>query len=41
MIQPANVTLMVSDFERAITFYRDTLGLELGARYGATGRVAT
>jgi catechol 2,3-dioxygenase-like lactoylglutathione lyase family enzyme len=34
MYTSANVTLMVSDFNRAISFYTDTLGLGLKARYG-------
>ena len=34
MITSANVTLMVSDFDRAVRFYTDTLGLTLKARYG-------
>jgi catechol 2,3-dioxygenase-like lactoylglutathione lyase family enzyme len=34
VITSANVTLMVSDFNRAVSFYTDTLGLTLKARYG-------
>ena len=34
MYTAANVTLMVSDFNRAVSFYTDTLGLTLKARYG-------
>jgi catechol 2,3-dioxygenase-like lactoylglutathione lyase family enzyme len=34
VIEAGNVTLMVSDFERAVAFYVDVLGLQLGARYG-------
>ena len=30
----ANVTIMVSDLDRAITFYTDVLGMELKGRYG-------
>jgi catechol 2,3-dioxygenase-like lactoylglutathione lyase family enzyme len=34
MYTSANVTLMVSDFNRAVSFYTDTLGLRLKTRYG-------
>jgi catechol 2,3-dioxygenase-like lactoylglutathione lyase family enzyme len=34
MYKGGNVTLMVSDFERAVTFYTQTLGLDAGVRYG-------
>ena len=34
MYTAANVTLMVADFNRAVSFYTDTLGLTLKARYG-------
>ncbi|MBV9579369.1 MAG: VOC family protein [Chloroflexi bacterium] len=34
MYTSGNVTLMVSDFNRAVSFYTDTLGLTLKARYG-------
>jgi len=34
MYTAGNVTLMVSDFNRAVSFYTDTLGLTLKARYG-------
>jgi len=34
MIKEANVTLIVSDMERAVQFYVDKLGLKLKARYG-------
>jgi len=34
MYEGGNVTLMVSDFNRAVSFYTDTLGLTLKARYG-------
>jgi catechol 2,3-dioxygenase-like lactoylglutathione lyase family enzyme len=34
VITSANVTLMVSDFSRAVSFYTDTLGLTLKTRYG-------
>jgi len=34
VITSANVTLMVSDFNRSVSFYTDTLGLTLKARYG-------
>jgi len=34
MITSANVTLMVSDFNRSINFYTEALGLTLKARYG-------
>jgi catechol 2,3-dioxygenase-like lactoylglutathione lyase family enzyme len=34
MIKEANVTLMVSDMERAVRFYTDSLGLKLKTRYG-------
>jgi catechol 2,3-dioxygenase-like lactoylglutathione lyase family enzyme len=30
----ANVTVMVSNMDRAIKFYTETLGLKLGKRYG-------
>jgi catechol 2,3-dioxygenase-like lactoylglutathione lyase family enzyme len=35
MYTGGNLTIMVSDFERAIGFYTDTLGLKLRARYGS------
>jgi catechol 2,3-dioxygenase-like lactoylglutathione lyase family enzyme len=34
MFKNANVTIMVADLERAVRFYRDTLGLELAFRAG-------
>jgi catechol 2,3-dioxygenase-like lactoylglutathione lyase family enzyme len=34
MYTAGNVTLMVSDFNRAISFYTDTLGLTLKTRHG-------
>ena len=34
MFSGCNVTLMVSDFNRAVSFYTDTLGLTLKSRYG-------
>jgi catechol 2,3-dioxygenase-like lactoylglutathione lyase family enzyme len=34
MYTSANVTLMVADFNRAVGFYTDTLGLRLKVRYG-------
>lgn len=34
MFKKGNVTLMVSDFERAVTFYTQTLALPLTERYG-------
>jgi catechol 2,3-dioxygenase-like lactoylglutathione lyase family enzyme len=34
MYTAGNVTLMVADFNRAVSFYTDTLGLTLQARYG-------
>ena len=34
MIEEANVTLMVRDIEKSISFYRDVLGLKLKAKYG-------
>jgi catechol 2,3-dioxygenase-like lactoylglutathione lyase family enzyme len=34
MFKEANVTVMVSDMDRAVAFYRDTLGLTPGRRYG-------
>src|SRR5262249_24349996 len=34
MFQAGNVTVMVSDMERAVRFYAETLGLALTARYG-------
>jgi catechol 2,3-dioxygenase-like lactoylglutathione lyase family enzyme len=34
MYTAGNVTLMVADFNRAVSFYTDTLGLPLKARYG-------
>jgi catechol 2,3-dioxygenase-like lactoylglutathione lyase family enzyme len=34
MLKNGNVTLMVSDVERAVRFYRDTLGLALTFRAG-------
>ncbi|MHC4579517.1 MAG: VOC family protein [Planctomycetota bacterium] len=34
MFQSGNVTVMVSDFERAVRFYTETLGLELRFRSG-------
>lgn len=34
MLKKANVTLMVSDFERALSFYTHTLGFPLKERYG-------
>src|SRR6266487_1523604 len=34
MYTSANVTLMVSDFNRALSFYADILGLRLKVRYG-------
>jgi len=34
MFSEANVTVMVSEMERAVQFYTVTLGLELKARYG-------
>jgi catechol 2,3-dioxygenase-like lactoylglutathione lyase family enzyme len=33
-IKEANVTVMVSDMKRAISFYVDVVGLELKANYG-------
>ena len=39
MITGGNVTVLVSDFERAIGFYVDSLGLVLEARFG--GEYAT
>ena len=35
IILEANVTIMVSDVDRAVHFYRDVLGLELTERYGS------
>ena len=34
MYTSANVTLMVSDFNRAVSFYTDTLALKLKVRHG-------
>jgi catechol 2,3-dioxygenase-like lactoylglutathione lyase family enzyme len=34
MITNANLTILVSDMNRAITFYAETLGLERGPQYG-------
>ena len=34
MYTSANITLMVSDFNRAISFYTDVVGLTLKVRYG-------
>ena len=34
MIKDANVTVMVSDMEKAVQFYTNTLGLKLKSRYG-------
>ncbi len=34
MIQEGNVTVMVSDLERAIRFYTEALGLKLKWRWG-------
>lgn len=34
MIKEANVTVMVTDMERAVKFYVGTLGLELKAQWG-------
>lgn len=34
MIQSGNVTVMVSDFDRAVRFYTETLGLDLRLRSG-------
>ena len=34
MIKETNVTLMVSDMERSVRFYSNTLGLKVKARYG-------
>lgn len=34
MYKSGNVTLMVSDFERSLTFYTQTLGLHQDERYG-------
>jgi catechol 2,3-dioxygenase-like lactoylglutathione lyase family enzyme len=34
MFTTANVTLLVSDMDRAIAFYRDVLGLPMGERFG-------
>jgi len=34
MIKEANVTLMVTDIDRAVHFYVETLGLKLRNRYG-------
>ena len=34
MISGGNATVMVSDFERAVTFYTKTLGLKLASRFG-------
>lgn len=34
MYTGGNVTLMVANFDRAISFYTDTLGLKLKVRYG-------
>jgi catechol 2,3-dioxygenase-like lactoylglutathione lyase family enzyme len=34
MIKEANVTLIVSNVERAVRFYTETLGLKVKARYG-------
>lgn len=33
MIRYANLTLMVSDFDRSVRFYTETLGLKLKSRY--------
>ena len=35
MIKEANVTIMVSDMNKAVDFYTKTLGLKLKARYGS------
>ena len=34
MIQGGNATIYVSDMDRAVTFYTETLGLKLKDRYG-------
>jgi catechol 2,3-dioxygenase-like lactoylglutathione lyase family enzyme len=34
MFKDANVTVMVSDMDRAVKFYVETLGLKLKSRYG-------
>jgi catechol 2,3-dioxygenase-like lactoylglutathione lyase family enzyme len=34
MFKSANVTVMVTDLQRAVLFYTGTLGLELKAQYG-------
>ena len=35
MFKTANVTLLVSDMDRAIAFYRDVLGMKLLGNYGS------
>jgi predicted enzyme related to lactoylglutathione lyase len=34
MIKSANLTVMVSDMQRAVAFYSETLGFERGPQYG-------